>query len=73
MGLPKEITPSSYRVFLRDGHGHIARVVELNCDRDGEGRKQALSFKGASSVELWQGTRMVCRFDGDGNELRIPD
>jgi hypothetical protein len=73
MGLPKEITPSSYRAFLRDGHGHIEKVVPLDCDGDGKGREAARAFRGSSSVELWQGARLVCRFDGDGNELPLFD
>jgi hypothetical protein len=45
----------------------------LDCDGDGKGRETARAFRGSSSVELWQGARLVCRFDGDGNELPLFD
>jgi hypothetical protein len=71
MGLAHDFVPVSYRVFLRDAHGHIQNVIELDCNGDDEGRLKARELKGAAVVELWQAARLVARFDGDGKDLPV--
>ena len=73
MGLPNHIPPESYRVYLRDELGHIQQVVVLECDGDEDGQAKARLIRGASVVELWQGARMVRRFDGNGGDLPLFD
>lgn len=62
-----------YRVFLRDDHGFIQKVIELECLSDEDGREKMVAYKGARSAELWQGARLVYRVDGDGKELPMFD
>jgi hypothetical protein len=71
MGLPERSKPEMYRVFLRDELGHIQKVVVLECGGDADGQEKARLIRGASVIELWQGARLIGRFDGQGNELPL--
>jgi hypothetical protein len=60
-----------YRVFLRNQTGNIERVLDFQCDGDEAGKQMARTTTGSPVVELWQGARLVARYDGNGTELPL--
>jgi hypothetical protein len=53
---------TDYRLyFLKDNH--IRRVVELECESDVEALGLAERHRGGDTMELWQRSRLVKRFE----------
>ena len=54
---------ANYRLYLMDHRGHIQRAVEMDCDDDGGAVRLAEEASEIVGAELWQGARLVRRFE----------
>ena len=54
---------TDYRLYLLDIEGHIRRAVDLECEDDGEAVETARRQVKDAPMELWQGARVVRKFD----------
>ena len=44
-------------------NGHIMRRTDLTCANDEDAKKQTKQLVDGHAVELWQGTRLLIRFE----------
>jgi hypothetical protein len=56
---------SNYRVHLLNSWGTIVQSVEINCSSDNEARTLLERFAGLFPLELWQGDRLVDRYEAE--------
>jgi hypothetical protein len=54
---------ASYQVHLLDVFGRIVRTIEVECDDDDQARVLAEDQTRLVSTELWQGDRLIERYD----------
>ena len=55
-----------YYAYIIGDDGHIARRVVVFGENDSEASRLAKQLAEGCAVELWQETRMVARFEPDG-------
>jgi hypothetical protein len=56
---------TNYRVLFFDGQGRVRRTHTLECETDHEAAAHVARFRHAHAIELWLGSRLVLRIDGD--------
>ena len=56
---------ASYRAYFLNSDGHIVSVRAIDCADDTAAIREAESFREGREVEIWDGTRMVTRLQGD--------
>jgi hypothetical protein len=54
---------SEYQVHIVDEWGRILRTIQIECDGDEQARALAQDPSGRTSTELWQGDRLIERYD----------
>jgi len=54
-----------YRLFLLDAQDHVSRALVLECDDDEQAIAEAGRSEHDGAMELWQGARVVKRFESD--------
>jgi hypothetical protein len=52
-----------YRVYFMDRHGHVRSATDIRCDTDDEAIDCAASFRHDHELQVWQGDRLVWRFE----------
>jgi hypothetical protein len=53
----------AYRLYFMDNHGHISRVVELDCLDDADALDAAEAHRDGQVMELWDRARVVKTFE----------
>jgi len=51
-----------YRVYTYGLDGHILRATDLECRSDDEAIERTKQLVDGHDLELWTGTRFLCRF-----------
>ncbi len=54
---------ADYRLYFLDPQNHIRRRVDLECRDDGHAIEMVADHAPHGGVELWQGARLVKRFE----------
>ena len=54
---------SEYQIHVLDEWGRIVRTVRVECDSDDVARALAQDPTGLISTELWQGDRLIERYN----------
>jgi len=52
-----------YRAYTLDFAGYIIARLDLLCETEDDAREHAKRIVDGSPVELWQGHRLIVRFD----------
>jgi hypothetical protein len=52
-----------YRAYIIGQDGHFQSSINLECADDAEASEAARKLLGSHDVELWQGGRMVAKFE----------
>ena len=52
-----------YRLYLMDGAGHIQKAHEFEAESDADAIRIASAWREGRTMELWQRSRMVKRWD----------
>jgi hypothetical protein len=58
---------AEYRVHLQNSWGSIVQSVEIRCPDDEAARAMLDQYAGLCPFELWQGARLVERYEADGS------
>ncbi len=58
--------PLTYRFNYLDQRNHIRRFDECNLDSDALASERARTLYGRQPLEVWQGSRFICRIEADG-------
>ena len=53
----------TYRLYFLDGSDHIVNVEIFKCLDDDQARRVAKQYLNGSAIELWQGGRMITRYE----------
>lgn len=60
VSLPREpATPTPYRAYILDNHGHIFNFVELQARDDAEAKWEASRLRDGFDIEVWKLSRKV--------------
>ncbi|MDP3174940.1 MAG: hypothetical protein Q8M88_10960 [Phenylobacterium sp.] len=54
---------ATYRLFMLDPEGHVRSATVLECADDAEATARAAEHPHEHGMELWQGARVVHRFE----------
>lgn len=54
---------SGYRAFVIGPDGHVMDRFDLMCPSDEEAKKRAKELVDGHTVELWEGSRVIERFE----------
>jgi hypothetical protein len=54
---------AGYRVYVIGIEGHFISVINLDCADDSTAIEYAKQFIGEHGIELWQGDRLIKKFD----------
>ena len=57
---------ADYRLYFLDSENHIRRRMDLVCRDDAHAIETVAEHAPRGGVELWQGARLVRRFDRQG-------
>jgi hypothetical protein len=57
---------AAYRLYRLDGAGKISAAEWIEAADDNEARERALERRSNGDHELWDGRRLVARFNGRG-------
>ena len=57
---------ADYKLYLFDTHDHVRRRVDLECRDDAHAIGLVAEHLWHNRAELWQGGRMVRRFEPEG-------
>lgn len=52
-----------YRVSFLDAAGHVRSALDIRCQNDDEAIDRAASLRHWHEFEIWQGDRLVWRFE----------
>jgi hypothetical protein len=52
-----------YRAYIVGEDGHFQNAIDLMCAEDAEAIERARQLVDGHGVELWQGARMIGRFE----------
>jgi hypothetical protein len=59
---------AGYRLYFLDDNGRIRDAAEFECDGDDDALAQARSRADGRDMELWSGTRVVCKIASGASE-----
>jgi hypothetical protein len=52
-----------YRIYTIGSDGHFTSAIDLDCADDQAAVESAKQFIGDHGVELWQGDRLIAKFE----------
>jgi hypothetical protein len=55
-----------YRAFVIGLNGHVIGRTDIFAESDDNANEQARQLVGAHAIELWDGVRMIARFEPEG-------
>ena len=59
----RELPAHNYRAYVIGTDGHIAMRFDLSCQSEDDARERTSELVDGHAVELWDGARMIQRFD----------
>ena len=57
-----------YRLYFLNSHNHIRHALEIECEDDARAIAWAETVSEGRPMELWQGARVVAKFDAERRE-----